>query len=58
MFGANGKMPDGMMSYFATECLERSQSIPGPCGDFYDDWVYPVGHSISLGSIKVSVSYE
>ena len=44
-----------MMSYFATECIERSQTIAGPCGDFFDDWIYPVGHSMSLGSMKVSV---
>ena len=45
-----------MMSYFATECQERSQSIEGPCDDFFEDWVYPVGHSMALGSMKVSIS--
>ena len=46
-----------MMSYFATECKERSQSIEGPCDDFFKDWVYPVGHSMALGSMKVSMNY-
>ena len=54
VFNSNGKMPNGMMSYLVSECLERSHYDSSPCDPSLDDWIYPVGHSLSLGSFQVS----
>ena len=53
VFDSNGKRPSGMYSYLSSKCLDDSHYNQYDCEKDYNDWIFPVGRQLSIGSFAV-----